>query len=164
MQHPVNIIDPHYLSFIRSVLPNIRKKGLGLLAMKTNAMGPITKNGIATIDECLRFAWSQDVDTVVSGAETPEQLEHNVLVLKTLKPMSAAEISELLARTAKGPTDRRSSSTRRAPRQRVRCGIGTGKPRRNRSFAEVCSVGRGRGGAGGGAFGSFQFYGGRISS
>jgi len=103
VQHPVNLIDPHYLSFIRSVLPNIRKKGLGLLAMKTNAMGPITKNGIATIDECLRFAWSQDVDTVVSGAETPEQLEHNVLVLKTLKPMSAAEISELLARTAKGP-------------------------------------------------------------
>ena len=67
VQHPVNLIDPHYLSFIRSVLPNIRKKGLGLLAMKTNAMGPITKNGIATIDECLRFAWSQDVDTWSPG-------------------------------------------------------------------------------------------------
>ena len=27
VQHPVNLIDPHYLSFINSVLPNIRKKG-----------------------------------------------------------------------------------------------------------------------------------------
>ena len=103
VQHPVNVIDPHYLSFIGSVLPSIRKKGLGMLAMKTNAMGPITKNGIATIQECLRFAWSQDVDTVVSGAETPEQLEENVLVLKTLQPMTKAEISAILARTAKGP-------------------------------------------------------------
>ncbi|MSV29786.1 MAG: aldo/keto reductase, partial [Bryobacterales bacterium] len=31
VQHPVNLVDPHYLSFIHSVLPNIRKKGLGLL-------------------------------------------------------------------------------------------------------------------------------------
>ena len=103
VQHPVNLIDPHYLSFIGTVLPNIRKKGLGLLAMKTNAMGPITKNGIATIQECLRFAWSQDVDTVVSGAETPEQLDENVLVLKTLRRMTAAEIAAILARTAQGP-------------------------------------------------------------
>jgi len=103
VQHPVNLVDPHYLSFINSVLPNIRKKGLGLLAMKTNAMGPITKNGIATIQECLRFAWSHDVDTVVSGAETPQELEENVLVLKTLKPMSKDEIAAILARTAKGP-------------------------------------------------------------
>jgi aryl-alcohol dehydrogenase-like predicted oxidoreductase len=103
VQHPVNLIDPHYLSFINSVLPNIRKKGLGMLAMKTNAMGPITKNGIATIQECLRFAWSEDVDTVVSGAETPRELEENVLVLKTLKPMSKDEMAAILARTAKGP-------------------------------------------------------------
>jgi predicted aldo/keto reductase-like oxidoreductase len=102
VQHPVNLIDPHYLSFINSVLPNIRKKGLGLFAMKTNAMGPITKNNIATIRECLRFAWSQNIDTVVSGAETVQQLEENVAVLKTLKPMSKEEMSSLLKRTREG--------------------------------------------------------------
>ncbi|MCX6624757.1 MAG: aldo/keto reductase, partial [Acidobacteria bacterium] len=102
VQHPVNLIDPHYLSFINSVLPNIRKKGLGLFAMKSNAMGTITKNNIATIQECLRFAWSHDVDTVVSGAETVGQLEENVAVLKTLKPMSKQEIAALLKRTGQG--------------------------------------------------------------
>jgi predicted aldo/keto reductase-like oxidoreductase len=102
VQHPVNLIDPHYLSFIHTVLPNIRKKGLGLLAMKTNAIGAIRKKGIATIPECLRFAWSQDVDTVVSGVETVQQLEENVLACKTFVKMSNQEITTLLERTKKG--------------------------------------------------------------
>lgn len=103
VQHPVNLIDPHYLSFINSVLPNIRRKGLGLIAMKTNGMGSIGKARIATIPECLRFAWSQDVDTVVSGVETVAQLEENVAVLRSFKPMSKQELSSMLERTKKGP-------------------------------------------------------------
>jgi len=104
VQHPVNLVDPHYLSFINSVLPNIRKKGLGLLAMKSNAIGGITKNKVASINECLRFTWSHDVDTLVSGMETVEQLEQNVLACKTFEKMSPTEISALLQRTKGGPT------------------------------------------------------------
>ena len=103
VQHPVNLVDPHYLSFINSVLPNIRKKGLGLLAMKSNAMGGITNNRIASIPECLRFTWSHDIDTLVSGVETVEQLEQNVLACKTFKKMSEQEQISLLARTKIGP-------------------------------------------------------------
>ena len=103
VQHPVNLVDPHYLSFINSVLPNIRKKGLGLLAMKSNAIGGITKNKVATIPECLRFTWSHDVDTLVSGMETVQELEQNVLMCKTFQKMLPQEISSLLARTKGGP-------------------------------------------------------------
>jgi aryl-alcohol dehydrogenase-like predicted oxidoreductase len=115
VQHPVNLIDPHYLSFINTVLPNIRKKGLGLLAMKSNAIGAITKASIAPIAECLRFAWSHDVDVVVSGVETVEQLEQNVAVLKTLKPMTKAEIAAVLERTRKGPHGVQIESYKRKP-------------------------------------------------
>lgn len=103
VQHPVNLVDPHYLSFLSSVVPNIRKKKLGLLAMKSNAMGPILRNKIATIQECLRFTLSQDVDAVVSGPETVEQLEENVAAVKNFRKMTPEEISALLARTRKGP-------------------------------------------------------------
>ena len=103
VQHPVNLIDPHYLSFIRSVLPNIRKKGLGMIGMKSNAIGNITKHTIASIPECLRFAWSHDIDTLVSGVQTVQELEQNVLACKTFKKMSGQEISSLLDRTRKGP-------------------------------------------------------------
>lgn len=103
VQFPVNLIDPHYLSFIENVLPKARAKGLGIIAMKSNAIGNITKNKVATIAECLRFSWSQDVDTLVSGVETVRQLEENVLACKTFKRMSAEEQAALLARTKKGP-------------------------------------------------------------
>jgi len=103
VQHPVNLIDPHHNSFINSVMPNIRKKGLGLLAMKSNAMGGILRNNIAPIEECLRFSLSHDIDTLVSGVETVEQLEQNVLVVKTFKQMSKEEIAAVIERTAKGP-------------------------------------------------------------
>jgi len=102
VQCPVNCIDPHYLSFIQNVLPAARKKGLGILGMKSNAMGGIGKNKIASIDECLRFAWTQDVNVVVSGVESVDQLEHNVGICKTFQPMSKQEISALLERTRHG--------------------------------------------------------------
>jgi predicted aldo/keto reductase-like oxidoreductase len=104
VQHPVNLIDPHYLSFITNFLPNARKKGLGLIAMKSNAIGGITQHKIASIPECLRFSLSHDIDTLVSGVETVEQLEENVLTVKTFQKMSKKEISSLLDRTRQGPT------------------------------------------------------------
>lgn len=103
VQHPVNLVDPHYLSFINSVMPNIKKKGLGMIGMKSNAIGGITKHHVATIEECLRFSWSHPVDTLVSGVTTVEQLEQNVAVCKAFQKMQPNEISDLLDRTRKGP-------------------------------------------------------------
>jgi uncharacterized protein len=102
VQHPVNLIDPHYLSFIRTVLPEVKARGLGRIGMKSNAIGNITKNRIASIGECLRFAWSQEIDTLVSGVETVEQLEQNVAACKAFTPMPAAEQQRLLSRTRQG--------------------------------------------------------------
>ncbi len=103
VQHPVNLIDPHYLSFVKNVLPEVGKKGWGRIGMKSNAMGGIGNANIATITECLRFSWSQSIDTLVSGVETVEQLEHNVGVLKSLEKMAPAEVTKVLERTKQGP-------------------------------------------------------------
>jgi predicted aldo/keto reductase-like oxidoreductase len=103
VQCPVNLIDPHYLSFIQNVLPAVRKKGLGIIGMKSNAIGNITKNNIATIEECLRLSWSQDVDVVVSGMDKVEYLEENVAAARAFRPMSKQEQQVLLSRTSKGP-------------------------------------------------------------
>lgn len=103
VQHPVNLVDPHFNSFILHFLPYARKKGLGIIAMKTNAIGGISKHKIAPINECLRFSMSQDVDVVVSGVETLDQLENNVLTIKNFQPMSKKEMDAVLARTKEGP-------------------------------------------------------------
>ena len=116
VQMPVNLIDPHFNSFIENVIPLARKKGVGVIAMKSNAMGAIMKNKIARIEECLRFAWSQDVDVVVSGAESTSQLEQNVAVLKGLQKMSKQEISVLLHRTGQGPYGAKIENYKAKPR------------------------------------------------
>ncbi|MBS1859295.1 MAG: aldo/keto reductase [Acidobacteria bacterium] len=113
VQHPVNLVDPHYLSFIGNVLPKVRARGLGLLAMKCNAMGGIGRNRIATYAECLRFTLSQDVDTVVSGATTVRELEENVATVKAFQKMSPEEQAQLLERTKKGPTGTRVENYKR---------------------------------------------------
>lgn len=102
VQMPINCIDPHYLSFITEIIPLARKRNMGIIGIKSNAMGAITKNNIAKIDECLRFCWSQDIDVQVSGAETVGQLENNVMVLKTMQKMTKQEISVMLHRTKQG--------------------------------------------------------------
>ena len=103
LQCPVNLIDPHYLSFIQAVLPQAQKKGLGIIGMKSNAIGGISKHRIATIPECLRFSWTQDVDVLVSGMDKLEYLEENVAAAKSFRPMSRREQQVLLSRTSGGP-------------------------------------------------------------
>lgn len=103
VQCPVNLIDPHYQSFIKNVHPKVRERGLGLIGMKSNAIGNIGKMRIASIEECLRFAWTQNPNTLVSGVESVDQLEQNVAVLKTFKKLTPEEMTSILERTSKGP-------------------------------------------------------------
>mgnify|MGYP001481547959 CR=1 FL=1 len=115
IQMPINLIDPHYLSFIQNVLPEARKKGLGVLAMKSNAMGASGRNNVARIEDCLKFTLSQDIDALVSGVETVEQLESNILTAKTMKKLSKAEIEAMLATTKKGRTGVQIENYKRPP-------------------------------------------------
>jgi uncharacterized protein len=104
VQMPINLVDPHYLSFLKNVLPEAKQRGLGVIAMKSNAMGAIGKQGIAPIEECLRFTLSQQPHTLVSGVETIAQLEQNVGVVKTFEAMTSKEMDGVLSRTSQGTT------------------------------------------------------------
>jgi predicted aldo/keto reductase-like oxidoreductase len=115
VQHPVNLIDRHYLSFIEAVIPRARERGVGVIGMKSNAIGNITKNSVAEIPECLRYAWSQDIDTLVSGVQTVKQLEENVAACKSFQPMSASDQRSLLERTKKGPHGQKVEQYKLAP-------------------------------------------------
>jgi uncharacterized protein len=98
-QFPVNPIDPHYKSFIRNVLPRCREKKTGVLAMKTLAAGFALKSDKVTPEQCLRFAWSQPVATVISGIDNRKHLKQNVAMARNFKPMTQEEIDDLLVQT-----------------------------------------------------------------
>jgi aryl-alcohol dehydrogenase-like predicted oxidoreductase len=99
MQMPINVVDPHFKSFRKTVVDEAVKNNIGVIAMKTMGRGNITSFEVATPAEALRYVWSQPVATAVVGSEWIEMLEQNVLLAKTFQPMTDAEQSALLERT-----------------------------------------------------------------
>ena len=100
VQMPLNVLDAHFDSFERSVLPVLRAKGIGAIAMKPIAEGRIVQQGIATAEECLRYAMTLPVSVVVTGCESVERLEQALGVARDFRPLRPSDVDALLARTA----------------------------------------------------------------
>jgi aryl-alcohol dehydrogenase-like predicted oxidoreductase len=99
IQMPLSVFDAHEDGFQKLVLPEALKQGLAPLAMKTlggNAK-PI-KDGLVTSEECLRYALSLPVTTVVCGMDTLEWLQKNARVAAGFKPLTPREMAELARR------------------------------------------------------------------
>ncbi len=98
LQMPVNPVDAHYLSFQKDVIRKAREEGVGVIAMKTLAMGNALKFGAYTVEEALGYVWSLGVDAVVSGMTSLDQLEKNAAMAKAFAPMAEADRAALVAR------------------------------------------------------------------
>ncbi len=99
LQMPVNVVDPHFKSFRKTVLDEAVKRNVGVIAMKTLSFGNIVSMGVAKPADALPWVWSQPVGVLVSGCDRLEVLDYNVYLAKTFKPMSDSEQAALLART-----------------------------------------------------------------
>jgi aryl-alcohol dehydrogenase-like predicted oxidoreductase len=104
-QFPVNAVDLHWKSFLKTTLPVAQKHKVGVLAMKTVAMGRLIGKAELTVKEAHRYALSQPIDVWVSGVETIAQLEENVQLVCDPQPMNSRQMAELVNRTEplKGP-------------------------------------------------------------
>ncbi|HVW01534.1 MAG TPA: aldo/keto reductase, partial [Planctomycetaceae bacterium] len=63
VQMPLNVLDAHFRSFARHVLPELIRQGIGVLGMKSLGNGQILKSGCATPVECLHYAMSLPTST-----------------------------------------------------------------------------------------------------
>ncbi|MFC1574324.1 hypothetical protein ACFL30_03995 [Candidatus Latescibacterota bacterium] len=69
--------------------------------MKTMAAGNLLKTGAVTVEEELRYVWSQPVSTIVSGMAELEHLKANIKTAQNFIPMSQEEQDKVLAKTRK---------------------------------------------------------------
>jgi predicted aldo/keto reductase-like oxidoreductase len=99
VQMALNCVDPHFENFRHITVEEAVKHNTGVIAMKTMAFGHIYKQKVASVEDALRWVWSQPVSVAVSGCEKMEFLNHNAYLAKTFKPMTEQEQAELLART-----------------------------------------------------------------
>lgn len=99
VQMPVNVLDQHYLSFSRNVLPTAVDRDMGVIAMKTLGGGRLYQENIVTPAEAIRFALTLPVTTVCSGMTSMQMLRENLETVRNFTPMTEDEVSALLART-----------------------------------------------------------------
>jgi aryl-alcohol dehydrogenase-like predicted oxidoreductase len=97
-QMPLNVMDAHFRSFEKLVVPELVRRGTGVLGMKCMGNGVILKSGVVTPEECLRYALSLPTSVVITGMDRMEYLEQAVRVASGA-PLEEAERASLLART-----------------------------------------------------------------
>jgi predicted aldo/keto reductase-like oxidoreductase len=101
VQMPLNVMDAHYRSFEKLVLPELVKQQIGVLGMKPLANGVILESRTVTAIECLHYALSLPTSVVITGCESMDILGQALEAARTFRPMGQAETRALLARTAK---------------------------------------------------------------
>lgn len=99
VQMPLNVMDAHYRSFEKLVLPELVKQNIGVLAMKTLANGTILESQAVNAIECLHYAMNLPSSVVITGCEDMEDLEQALTAARTFQPMTEDHVDNLLAKT-----------------------------------------------------------------
>lgn len=103
---PLNVLDAHYASFEREIIPICQEQGIAVLGMKSFADGYLFQSGAGiTPQEAMRYTMSLPVATVVSGMDSLEVLHQNLEIARTFTPLTDAEREELLSRSAEAAAD-----------------------------------------------------------
>ncbi len=100
VQLPINVMDAHYRSFTKLVVPELVKQNIGILGMKSLANGIILNSNTVTAIECLHYALNQPTSVVVAGIDSMEILDQAFEAVRTFQPMNDEEERALLAKTA----------------------------------------------------------------
>ncbi|HEU5125472.1 MAG TPA: aldo/keto reductase [Verrucomicrobiae bacterium] len=100
VQMPLNVMDAHFRSFGKKVVPVLVKEGIGVLGMKPLGSGAILRSNTVKPIECLHYAMSLPTSTVITGCDNMRILDQAIEAARTFKPLNEQEVSALLARTA----------------------------------------------------------------
>lgn len=99
-QLPLNVMDAHYRSFAKLVVPELVKRQIGILGMKSMANGILLRSGTVSAIECLHYALNLPTSVVITGMESLEILDQAFEAVRTFQPMSDQQVQALLAKTA----------------------------------------------------------------
>jgi predicted aldo/keto reductase-like oxidoreductase len=104
----LNAADVHRLSFAQTVLPEVARRGMGVIGMKVCAAGALVRRGASglfrrgtlTMDEAMGYVLSlPGVSTVVIGCQTPAEVDDNARIARQFTPLPEHTMRELERRT-----------------------------------------------------------------
>ena len=100
VQMPLNVMDAHYRSFEKQVLPYLVEHDIGVLGMKCLADGILLESNTVTPIECLHYGLNLPTSVVITGIDSLEILDQALEAVRTFRPLSEQQAASLLARTA----------------------------------------------------------------
>ncbi len=100
VQMPLNVLDAHYKSFAKKVVPVLVEHGVGVLGMKPLASGIVLRTKTATAIECLHYAMDLATSVVITGCDSLKILDQALEAARMFRPLAEAEVASLLAKTA----------------------------------------------------------------
>jgi aryl-alcohol dehydrogenase-like predicted oxidoreductase len=106
VQMPLNCFDATFRSFEQQVLPELLRRGIAPLGMKSICgTGDPARKRVVSATDALRYAMSLPVAATISGMDSLRVLRQNLGVARDFTPMSDAEMRKLRARVATEAAD-----------------------------------------------------------
>jgi uncharacterized protein len=107
-QMPLGCFDATFRSFEQAVLPELARRGIGALGMKSlGGQGDAVHRGVVTAEEAIRYAMSLPVTTTIAGMPTVDVLRQNLRIARGFQPLSAEEMRAIRKRCAPYAADGR---------------------------------------------------------
>jgi aryl-alcohol dehydrogenase-like predicted oxidoreductase len=101
VQMPLNVMDAHFNSFEKKVLPVLLKNDIGVLGMKPMGDHFILESQTATPTECLHYAMNLPTSVVITGCDSLPILRQALRAARSFQSMNSSQVGVLLAKTAK---------------------------------------------------------------
>jgi aryl-alcohol dehydrogenase-like predicted oxidoreductase len=102
VQMPLNVMDAHFRSFAKDVLPVLTREGIAPLGMKAfgdhNVLDYILANNSMTPIQALHYCLNLPIAVQITGIDSPKILDQALEATRTFKPMSQTEVASLTER------------------------------------------------------------------
>jgi uncharacterized protein len=106
VQMPLNCLDATFRSFESNVLPEVNRRGIAPLGMKSlGGSGELVREGAVIVTIGLRYAMSLPVAVTISGIDSLSVLHQNLEVARGFQPFSAAEMQTIRDACRSGASD-----------------------------------------------------------
>src|SRR5580658_8499179 len=101
VQMPLNVMDAHFNSFEKRVLPVLTENGIAVLGMKPMGDHVILESKTVTPTECLDYSMNLPTSVVITGCDSMEILQQALHAARSFQPMDSSQVAALLAKTAR---------------------------------------------------------------
>src|SRR5258708_18363922 len=103
VQMPLNLMDAHYRSFSRAVVPELVSQNIGILGMTSMANRILLKANPVIPIHCLHIRLNLPTSVVITGIDSMEILDQAFEAVRTFHPLSNDELHASLAKTSPAP-------------------------------------------------------------